>query len=310
MICSQINIKYYDDFELTNFNTLRIKALAKRFYVPDNYGEMISLYKKYKKDTPILLGNGSNILLSSIKIEKPMITPKSINSVFFFGQFLEVEMGAKVQKLSTLAQQKGLSGFEFLVGIPASLGGAIYQNAGAHGQTISDHIIRCKVYDYVQNKTLILSKEEMKFSYRSSILKEKPYILLSAKFKLPRANKEVIKARMDENLAFRKNRQPNLSMPNAGSVFKNPENSEFSAGALIDKCGLKGYQTTNCKIYENHCNFIINKGNANSIDYTNIMFEIYSRVKEKFNIELEPEIIYIGKMTEEEENKWKIMLKK
>ena len=114
---------------------------------------------------------------------------------------------------------------------------------------------------------------------------------------------------MDENLIFRKNRQPNLALPNAGSVFKNPPNCELSAGALIDKCGLRGFRIGDCEVYENHCNFIINKGNATSVDYTNIVFEIYTKVKEKFNVELTPEIIYIGKMTKDEKEKWKILKK-
>ena len=118
---------------------------------------------------------------------------------------------------------------------------------------------------------------------------------------------EDIKAKMDENLIFRKNRQPNLSLPNAGSVFKNPENCELSAGALIDKCDLRGYKANNCEVYSNHCNFIINSGNASSIDYTNMVFEIYSKVKEKFNVELTPEIEYIGEMTKGEKEKWKIL---
>ena len=226
------------------------------------------------------------------------------------GQNLEVETGIKTQTLSKMALDKKLSGFEFLIGIPATLGGAIYMNAGAHGQTISDYLINAKIYDFEKNKILTLTKEELKFAYRHSILKEKPYILLSAKFELKKKNKTEIKTQMDENLIFRKNRQPNLSLPNAGSVFKNPPNSELSAGALIDKCGLRGYRIGDCEVYENHCNFIINKGSATSIDYTNIVFDIYQKVKERFNIELTPEIIYIGKMTKDEEEKWKIMLKK
>ena len=182
-------------------------------------------------------------------------------------------------------------------------------NAGAHGQTISDKLISAKVYDYNEKKILTLKKDELGFSYRHSILKEKPYILLSAKFELEKKEASLIKAKMDENLIFRKERQPNLALPNAGSVFKNPKDSEFSAGALIDKCGLRGFRIGDCEVWENHCNFIINKGNATSIDYTNIVFEIYQKVKEKFNVELTPEIIYIGKMTKDEEEKWKILKK-
>lgn len=309
MVCSQIEIKHYDDFYLTNYNTLRIKSIAKQIWFPDNYGELISLFKKFKNETPIVIGNGSNILFSSKGIEAPLIHSGNIKSTIVLGNNIEVEAGIKTQTLSKLAYDKGLSGFEFLIGIPATLGGAIYMNAGAHGQTISDYLICAKVYDYKKNKILTLNKEELNFSYRHSVLKEKPYILLSAKFELEKKNKSEIKARMDENLIFRKNRQPNLALPNAGSVFKNPSNCEFSAGALIDKCGLRGFRIGDCEVYENHCNFIINKGNATSIDYTNIVFEIYSKVKEKFDIELTPEIIYIGKMTKDEEEKWKILKK-
>ncbi|MBQ7286714.1 MAG: UDP-N-acetylmuramate dehydrogenase [Candidatus Gastranaerophilales bacterium] len=309
MVCSQLKIKYYDDFILTNFNTLRIKAKASQLWLPDNYGEMISLLKQFKNDNPIVIGNGSNILFSSQKIEEPIIYTGHIKSTLALGNTIEAEAGIKTQTLSKLAYDKGLSGFEFLIGIPATLGGAIYMNAGAHKQTISDYLVSAKVYDCKNNKILNLTKDELGFSYRHSILKEKPYILLSAKFELEKKDKTEIKARMDENLIFRKNRQPNLALPNAGSVFKNPPNSELSAGALIDKCGLRGFKMGECEVYENHCNFIINKGSATSVDYTNIVFEIYTKVKEKFGIELTPEIVYIGKMTKDEEEKWKILKK-
>lgn len=310
MICSQTKIKFYDNFQLTNFNTLKIKSTAKIFYLPDNSGELISLFKKHKNETPIVLGAGSNVLLSSKIIETPIIYTGKINSINSLNNIIEVDAGVKTQTLSKYALDRKLSGFEFLIGIPASLGGAIYMNAGAHGQTISDCLKSVRVYDYEQNKTLTLKKDELGFSYRHSILKEKPYVLLSAKFELQSKQKEEIKAKMDENLIFRKNRQPNLALPNAGSVFKNPLTIDLSAGALIDKCGLRGFRIGDCEVFQNHCNFIINKGSATSIDYTNIVFEIYNKVKEKFGVELTPEIEFIGKMTKDEEEKWKILLKK
>lgn len=309
MICSQNNIKYYKNFQLTNFNTLKMKSTAKYFYMPDNTGEFISLLKKFKNDSPIILGSGSNILFSTSGIDNPIIHTGLIKSVVSFGKYADIECGIKTQTLSKMALNKKIGNFEFLIGIPASLGGAVYMNAGAHGQTISDKLISAKVYDIENNKVLTLKKEEMNFSYRHSILQEKPYVLLSARFDLEKKDENEIKALMDENLIFRKNRQPNLAIPNAGSVFKNPENSEFSAGALIDKCDLRGFKIGDCEVWQNHCNFIINNGNATSIDYTNIVFEIYSKVKEKFNIELQPEIIYIGRMTKDEKEKWKIMKK-
>ncbi len=309
MICSQNDIKFYSDFQLTNFNTLRIKSTAKYFYMPDNEGELISLLKKFKNDNPVILGNGSNILFSSSGISVPVIYTGRIKSINHIAHTIEAGAGCKVQALAKYAYEKKLAGFEFLIGIPASLGGACYMNAGAHGQSICDNFVSAKVYDTEQNKILTLKKEDMQFSYRHSILKEKPYVLLSAKFTLAKGVSELIKSKMDENLIFRKARQPNLAIPNAGSVFKNPENSELSAGALIDKCGLRGFRIGDAEVWENHCNFVVNKGNATSKDYTDVVFEMYSKVKEKFNIELRPEIIYIGKMTGDEQKKWKILKK-
>ncbi len=309
MICSQNDIKFYNDFQLTNYNTLKIKSIAKSFYIPDNDGELITLLKKFKNANPIIIGNGSNILFSSKGVEEPIIYTGKIKSYTIIGNTLEAQTGIKVQTLSKLALDKKLSGFEFLIGIPASLGGACYMNAGAHNYSISDNFISAKVYDIEKNKILTLKKEDMEFSYRHSILKEKPYILLSAKFELKKSSQEKIKSKMDENIIFRKSRQPNLSIPNAGSVFKNPENCELSAGALIDKCGLRGFQIGDVQVWENHCNFLINKGKATSNDYIDVIFEIYTKVKEKFNVELTPEIIYIGKMSKSEKEKWKILKK-
>lgn len=306
MICSQNEIKLYKDFQLTNFNTLKIKSSAKLFYMPDNYGEMISLFRKYKESTPVVIGAGSDTLFSSLGVDEPVIYTGRIADIKCFNNIIEVEAGYKTQSLSKFALSKKLSGFEFLIGIPASLGGAIYMNAGAHNQAISDKLISVKVYDSENDKILTLQKDELNFSYRHSILQEKPYILLNAKFELEKKEYEEIKSKMDENLIFRKNRQPNLTIPNAGSVFKNPD-YELSAGALIDKCGFRGYSIGDCQVWENHCNFIINKGNATSSDYINLIFEIYSKVKEEYNVELTPEIVFIGKMTKDEKEKWKIL---
>ncbi len=309
MICSQIKIKYYNDFLLTNFNTLKINARASEFWIPDNSGEMVSLLKKYKNNSPIILGMGSNVLFSSIKIENPIIYTGSINKISLQKDVLTAEAGVKSQYLSKFALSKSLSGFEFLIGIPSTIAGCVFMNASAHKQAIADTFLSAKVYDYELGKIIELKKEDMDFSYRHSILKQKPYVLLSAKFKLQKKENDLIKSKMDENLLFRKNNQPNLSLPNCGSVFKNPANCEFSAGALIDKAGFRGFKSDNCEVYQNHCNFIINSNNATSVDYTNIMFKVYSKVKEKFNVELEPEVIFLGKMTKGEEEKWKIMKK-
>ena len=288
---------------LVDFNTLKIKSEAKKLYIPQNMEEFISLLK----EGMIVIGAGSNILFSSSGVEEPVVCTKSLDKIDIKDDIIKVECGYKTQKLSKTVFENGLSGFEFLIGIPATVGGAIYMNASAHNQCISDFLVSAEIFDTKTKKVLNLKKEELDFSYRNSILKHKPYILLSAIFKLPTGKKEDIKALMDENIAFRKAKQPNLSLPNAGSVFKNPIN--MSAGKLIDECGFRGYKKGDAIVYENHCNFIINQGNATSLDYSRLIYEIYSKVKEKYNIELEAEIIYIGKMTDEEKEIWKVLKK-
>lgn len=309
MICSQNEIKYYNDFQLANFNTLKIKSVAKYFYIPDNYGEMISLFKKFRKNSPIVLGNGSNVLFSSQGVDNPIIYTGKIQNIICFNGILEAECGIKTQALAKFCLEKKLTGLEFLIGIPATLGGAIYMNAGAHQSSISDKLVSVKVYDIANSKILTLKRDDLNFSYRHSVLQSNNYILLSAKFALKTGKKDEIKSKMDEYLIFRKERQPNLALPNSGSVFKNPKNSDLSAGALIDKCGFRGETIGDAQVWQNHCNFIVNKGNATSIDYTDLVFKIYTKVKEKFNVELEPEIVYIGKMTKGEKEKWKILKK-
>ena len=288
---------------LVDFNTLKIKSEAKKLYIPQNMEEFISLLDK----GTVVLGAGSNILFSSLGVEEPVICTKKLDKINIEDDTIRVECGYKTQKLSKTAYDNNLSGFEFLIGIPATVGGAIYMNASAHGQCISDFLLSAEVFDIENKKVLNLKKEELDFSYRDSILKHKPYTLLTATFKLSKEKSETIKALMDENIEFRKSKQPNLSLPNAGSVFKNPPNT--SAGKLIDECGFRGYKKGGAIVYDKHCNFIINQGNATSLDYSRLIYEIYSKVKEKYNIELEAEIIYIGKMTDEEKEIWKTVKK-
>jgi UDP-N-acetylmuramate dehydrogenase len=132
----------------------------------------------------------------------------------------------------------------------------------------------------------------MDFAYRKSILQDGRYILLGAEFELQKSNKEDIQTLLDRNLAFRKDVQPTLAHPNAGSVFKNPEND--SAGRLLDKAGAKGFETENVKIWNKHANFIVNKGNATSIEILEMMHKMFTAVKEPYRIELQPEIILLG----------------
>lgn len=203
---------------------------------------------------------------------------------------ITVSAGVKGPKLAQTVAEYGLSGLEFMIGFPGSVGGEVFMNAGAHGQCVSDVFKSAKVYDGEKIRTL--TKDEMDFSYRHSICQDKNYIVLEAEFELTPENPDKIKQKMAEYLEFRKNHQPSLALPNCGSIFKNPENN--SAGKLLDECGVKGLQIGGAKVWENHANFIVNTGNATSTDVLQLMSEMQKRVKEKFNIELIPEIKFLG----------------
>jgi UDP-N-acetylmuramate dehydrogenase len=181
-------------------------------------------------------------------------------------------------------------------------------NAGAHGQCISDNLINCCVFNKETKEIEYKTKAEMEFSYRNSILQNGKYILLFAEFNLIKTPIDEIKSLIERNLEFRKNIQPSLKYPNAGSVFKNPQND--SAGRLLDKAGVKQFDLPSVKVWENHANFIINKGSATSEDILTLMVMMYNAVKKMYTIELVPEIIFIGDKTQKEEELWNILYQK
>ena len=181
-------------------------------------------------------------------------------------------------------------------------------NASCHGQAISNCLVRCCLFDKGKKEIIYKEKSEMGFDYRKSILQEGKYILLGAEFELKKSNKEDIQALLDRNLSFRKDVQPSLAHPNAGSVFKNPEND--SAGRLLDKAGVKEFNLENVKVWDKHANFIVNKGSATSKDILELMFKMFTAVQENYKIELQPEIIFIGDKTKEEEKICKILYQK
>lgn len=309
------NIEHKINFDLKNLSTVRILSVADVVYFPKNTDELEMVLSNV--ESPIILGAGSNILFSTSGTKKPVICTKEVKNYKISGNKIEVEAGLSVQMLSKIALNNSLSGFEFLIGIPATVGGAVFMNAGCHGQEIKDVLKSAIVFDKTTGKTVELKNEDLKFSYRNSILKERPddFVVLSATFELLQKENKEIHDKMQENIEFRKKVQPSLALPNLGSVFKNPNfidefEQKCSAGALIDRCSLKGYTIGGAQVYKNHANFVINFNNCTSFDYTNVVYKMYDKVREKFRVELSPEIIFAGGSNLIEEEKWKEMLKK
>ncbi len=266
-------------------------------------GEVEVLYE-YHEGLRVF-GNLSNTLVSSYGYDKPIILTSKMDKIEIpltpdpspargDGRVrVRAQCGVKGPVLAQKAAEAGLSGFEFMT-FPGSIGGMVRMNAGAHGQSISDTIVAVHSIPQVTPQ----------FDYRSSNLKDT--VILSAEFELERKDPAQIKAKMRENIEFRKTRQPGLTLPNAGSVFKNPPGE--AAGRLLEQAGCKGLSVGGVKVWENHANFIVNTGSATSTDVLKLMLMMYNRVTDKFAIELRPEIEYLGN-NDEETDLWTKMQK-
>ena len=295
-----------ENYELKRHTSFKIGGCAKRAFFPVSTEEFEELLQNL--ENPLILGNCSNVLISSLGIENDVIITSKMDKFEVINNTITAQCGVKVPMLAREAEHRSLSGFEFMIGFPGSIGGAVYMNASAHSQAISDTFKSCRAFDLKEKKIVELNKDEMKFAYRSSVLQEGRYILLDAKFELLPVSKEEISAIMKRNLEFRKYKQPSLAMPNAGSIFRNPPKD--SAGRLLEKAGVKGLKHGGAQVWLGHANFIVNIENATSTDVSQLMNKMYNEVKEKYTIELMPEVKFVGIKSKEEEELWDTMLNK
>lgn len=297
-----------EDFEIKNHTSFKIGGKIKKIYFPETLDDL--------KDLPsasVVVGNLSNTLVSSYGVDFPVFSTSHLNEIKIEKTLNQVQgdkisvlagAGVKGPKLAQTVAEYGLSGLEFMIGFPGSVGGEVYMNAGAHGQAVSD-VFKSAIVKGEGKDFITLNKEDMNFSYRHSICQEKRYIVLQAEFELVKKDVEEIKKQMTENLEFRKAHQPSLALPNCGSIFKNPDGE--SAGRLLDSCNVKELKIGGARVWENHANFIVNDGNATSTDVLKLMNEMKNRVKEKYNISLMPEICFLGHKNKEEEELCQIL---
>ena len=237
-----------------------------------------------------ILGSGSNVLVSDNGIRGAVISLKnSLKQIEVDNNILYAECGTMLGKIVKHAVKNNLIGLENLNGVPGTLGGALIMNAGAWGGEISENLIHVEV---INSKSEIqkIQKKDLNFSYRQSSF-NKDDILLSAKFNLKKADKDIIKENFIEAQSGRKKSQP-LNKRSAGSLFKNPKNN--SAGKLLDDAGLKGFSIGDAKISEKHANFFINDGDASSTDMLMLIKKAHQEVKERFNVNLSLEVKLMG----------------
>jgi len=280
---------------LANHTTMKMGGPADLFIEPSSIENLEKTMKIIREhNVPWrAIGRGSNLLVSDAGIEGALIKlGKGLDHLEINEAEIRVGAGYSLVSLSVQISKKGLAGLEFASGIPGSVGGSVYMNAGAHGSDMSE--ILEKAYVLFADGTLAwLSKEEMEFSYRTSILqKKRPGIVLEAIFQLTPGNREEIVAKMQSNKNYRKETQP-YNLPCAGSIFRNP--LPHYAGQLVQEAGLKGYSIGGAQISPMHGNFIVNTGNGKASDVLALIQYVKDTVFKQYGIIMETEVEIIGR---------------
>ena len=277
-----------ENASLLNYNTYRLDTKCKLLVFPRDIFEFQEIMYILNGSKYFILGNGSNIILPDY-YDGVVIKLKYFNNYNIFDEYIEVDSGVMINKLSMELSKLGYKGFEWASGIPGTIGGCIYNNAGCYGSEISDNLIDVTVF--CDNKIYCLRKDELSFSYRNSTFKmNNKFVILKAKFKFEKCDPEelldLIKVRTNKRIES----QP-LEYPSCGSVFRNPEG--LIAGKLIDEANLKGKCVGGAMVSNKHANFIINNGNATPEDIIKLINEIKNTIKKNYNIDLvlEQEII-------------------
>lgn len=286
-------IEYLLSEPMKNHTSFKIGGNADIFVKVKNIEELsLTLEKAKEFCVPyFLLGKGSNLLVSDNGIEGAVISLLGLDEISVEGETLTCGAGAALSSVCRAALEKCLSGIEFAYGIPGSIGGAVYMNAGAYGGEIADVIVSAKAIDE-NGKIINIEKEDMKLGYRTTVFKDSAMTVVSATFKLTKGEKADISAAMDDYMNRRLSKQP-LEFPSAGSVFKRPIGNY--AGTLIEQCGLKGKQIGGAEVSVKHAGFIINKGGATCADVKALIAFIQQTVLNETGVSLEPEVILIGK---------------
>jgi len=289
----EYKIEYICDEPMSRHTTFKIGGNADIFVkvkTEDELKTVLSLTKEFNLPL-LLLGKGSNLLVSDKGIAGVVISLDGLDSVTVDGDTVTCGAGASLRAVCLAAQKSSLSGLEFAYGIPGTVGGALYMNAGAYGGEMSQVVVSATALDRDGNIKLF-TPEQMKLGYRVSAFKNTDLIITSVTLKLKHGNADEIKAAMDDFFSRRRDKQP-LEFPSAGSTFKRPEG--YFAGALIEKNNLKGASVGGAQVSQKHAGFVINTGNATCEDVLSLIKKVKDTVKQADGVDLEPEVIFVGR---------------
>ena len=287
----QLGCEYRTDARFDALTTFHIGGPIPLLIVPDSTEKLCGVLRAFRENNTkfFILGRGSNLLAPDEGVDYPviLIAEGEFSAVSVDGNTVTAGAGALISKLCTAALDAGLSGLETEYGIPGSVGGGLFMNAGAYGGELADSLISVVSVDRT-GELITRKKEELSFSYRHSSFTDNGEIVLRATFLLKQAPQEQIRAAMDDYMNRRKTKQP-LNFPSAGSVFRRPEG--FFAGKLIEDAELKGYAVGGACVSEKHAGFIVNTGGATAKDVKELIAYIRKTVYDRFGVLLEPEVL-------------------
>ena len=282
------------DAPMKKYTSFRCGGNASVLVIPDCVDSLKKIidFCNSQNTKPLIIGNGSNLLVTDNGINGVVIKIGSdISKIELLDETtIRCEAGASLKSLCMFALENSLSGLEFAYGIPGTLGGAVYMNAGAYGGEMKDVLVSTTHID-LDGNIGELFQEDLNLRYRGSAYTDNNYTIVSAVMKLKKADKKDIKEAMDDKLQKRKEKQP-LEYGSAGSTFKRP--TGYFAGALIEESGLKGYTVGGAQVSEKHAGFVINKNNATATDVINLIRDVQKIVFEKHGVMLETEVKIIG----------------
>lgn len=288
------SLKVEKNKNLAEFASFKVGGPADIFLTPQNVEAVKKLMPPViESEFPyFILGKGSNLIISDKGYRGIIIYTGELNNYQLKSNLIKAQTGLELKEIADLALENSLSGFEFAAGIPGSLGGALFMNAGAYGGEIKDVILKAEFVDH-NGQLIELNKSDLKLAYRTSILQEDnpDWIAVNVSLELKKSDPEKIKAKMNELHKRRWSKQP-MELPSAGSIFKRPPG--HYTGPLIEKAKMKGYQIGGAQVSTKHAGFIVNKGNATSEDIINLIEKVKEEVYKVSGVHLEVEPRFLG----------------
>lgn len=274
---------------LSDYSSFHIGGPCRAIYFPDSPEELSSLLRLLAdyQICPFILGAGTNLLFPDEGLSVPVISTKHMTDLRLMDEnTLRAQAGVTLTKLASFARDASLEGLEFAHGIPGSVGGGVFMNAGAYGGELKDSIVRVD-YMTLNGEMRSAFGDELSFGYRESIFQHMNAVVVSADFRLQPGSKDSISEKIQDLARKRREKQP-LEYPSAGSAFRRP--AGFYAGALIEQAALKGFRIGGAAVSEKHAGFIVNMGGATCADVKELISEVQRRVFESSGVHLEPEI--------------------